>query len=187
MIYSGPSLLLVGLMGTGKSTIARQLSQRFEIDCLDTDRMVESRAGITVREIFAQKGESAFRDLESDVLAECLERQVPCVIAGAGGVVVREENRTLVNSCRSSGRLIVVWLHALPHVLVARTSKGAHRPLLDDDREGTLNRLANEREPFYASVSDIIVDVSERSVESTVNLLVEAINEDVRERNSADE
>ena len=187
MIYTGPSVLLVGLMGTGKSTVARQLSQQFGIDCLDTDRIVESRSGMTVRDIFAQQGEASFRDLESDVLGECLERQLPCVIAGAGGVVVREENRELINSRRAAGQLLVIWLHAVPQVLVARTTKGAHRPLLDDDREGTLHRLANEREPLYASVSDIIVDVSQRSVESTVSLLVEAINEDVRERSSTDE
>lgn len=186
-MYSGPSILLVGLMGTGKSTVARQLSQKFGLDCLDTDRMIESRSNKTVREIFAESGEQSFRDLESEVLAECLERQIPCVIAGAGGIVVREANRDVINSCRSSGHVIVVWLHALPNVLVARTSKGAHRPLLDDDREGTLVRLANEREPLYASVSDIVVDVSERSVESTVNLLVEAITEDLKEKALSDE
>lgn len=186
-MYTGPSILLVGLMGTGKSTVARQLSQQFGLDCLDTDRMIEARSKKTVREIFAQSGEQSFRDLESDMLTECLERQVPCVIAGAGGIVVREANRELINSRRSSGQVIVVWLHALPHVLAARTSKGAHRPLLDDDREGTLIRLADEREPMYASVSDIIVDVSQRSVESTVNLLVEAITEDLKEKALSDE
>jgi shikimate kinase len=187
VIYSGPSILLVGLMGTGKSTVARQLALHFGIDSLDTDRMIESRTHQTVREIFAQSGENAFRDLESEVLQECLERQIPCVIAGAGGVVVRESNRELINSCRTLGRVIVVWLHALPNVLAVRTSKGAHRPLLDEDREGTLVRLANEREPMYASVSDIIVDVSQRSVEATVNLLVEAIVEDLNERSQSDE
>lgn len=174
-------------MGTGKSTVARQLSAQFGVDSLDTDRMIESREQKTVREIFAEFGETAFRDIESEVLAECLERQVPSVIAGAGGVVVRESNRDLINAARESGRLIVVWLHAVPQVLVARTSKGTHRPLLDDDREGTLIRLAIDREPMYASVSDIIVDVSQRSVESTVNLLVEAITEDLHERSSSDE
>ena len=86
MNFEGPSVLLVGLMGTGKSTIARQLSTRLDIECLDTDRMIEARTHRTVREIFAEDGESTFREIESEVLGECLGRQVPCVIAGAGGL-----------------------------------------------------------------------------------------------------
>lgn len=182
MNFEGPSVLLVGLMGTGKSTIARQLSTRLDIECLDTDRMIEARTHRTVREIFAEDGESTFREIESEVLGECLGRQVPCVIAGAGGIVVREENRHIINSARHDGRTIVVWLTAEPKVLVTRTSKGNHRPLLDDDKEGTLTRLAQERSSMYGEVADVIVDVGQRSVESTVNLLVDVLNEDIAER-----
>lgn len=185
MSRTTPSILLVGLMGTGKSTVARQLSSRLGIDCLDTDKMVEARSGRTVRELFDESGEAAFRDLESDVLSDCLSRQSASVVAGAGGIVVREGNRELINAARRKRTVIVVWLHAATDVLAARTAKGVHRPLLDADRVGTLERLATERADFYAQVSDIVVDVSQRSVESTVNLLVDAIEEGLREEGAA--
>lgn len=177
MSSASPSILLVGLMGTGKSTVARQLSLRLGIECLDTDKMVEARAGMSVRELFAELGEQEFRNRESDVLAECLARPIPAVIAGAGGIVVRESNRQAIRTSQEAGNVIVVWLHAATDVLVSRTSKGVHRPLLDDDRVGTLERLAEERASMYSEVSDIVVDVSQRSVESTVNLLIDAIEE----------
>jgi shikimate kinase len=176
-----PSILLVGLMGTGKSTVARQLSAKLGIDCLDTDKMVESRAGRTVRELFDQLGEATFRDIESEVLTECLSRQTPSVVAGAGGIVVRESNRAVINEARKNHLIVVVWLHASTDVLAQRTAKGGHRPLLDEDRAGTLSRLADERAGFYSELSDIVVDVSHRSVESTVALLVSAIEEGLRE------
>lgn len=187
MSNSTPSILLVGLMGTGKTTIARQLSTRLGIDCLDTDKLVETRSGRSVRELFAELGEGAFRDLESEVLDECLSRQLPSVIAGAGGIVVREENRDRINSARDDDSVVVVWLHASTDVLVSRTSKGVHRPLLDDDRVGTLTRLATERADLYADVADIVVDVSNRSVESTVNLLIDAIEEGNQEKSANNE
>jgi shikimate kinase len=70
-----------------------------------------------------------------------------------------------------------VWLHARPEVLAQRTIKGGHRPLLDDDREGTLIRLSEERAPLYSSVADIVIDVSDRSQESVCTLLIDAIDE----------
>jgi shikimate kinase len=164
-------------MGTGKSTIARLLSVRLGLDHLDTDRLIEQRAGVTVREIFAQSGEEAFRDLESVVLHECLSRGVPTVVACGGGIVVRENNRAAIETARDSGRATVVWLHAQPSVLVTRTATGAHRPLLDKDHAGTLERLSDERGPLYASVADIVIDVSDRSAESTVDLLIDALDE----------
>lgn len=168
-------IVLVGLMGTGKSTIARGLAQHFAADVLDTDKLVEQRANQSVRNIFARRGEDAFRDLESEVLGECLRTPGPAIVAGAGGVVLRAANREALNEARRSGAATVVWLHARPEVLVARTAKGAHRPLLDDDREGTLRRMADERAPLYSEVADMVVDVSERSTESVTSLIIDAL------------
>ena len=81
----------------------------------------------------------------------------------------------------------MAWLHASPEVLVDRTAKGSHRPLLDQDRAGTLRRLSEERAPFYSEVADIVVDVSDRSVESTVSLLVDAIEQSLVEMSENDE
>lgn len=174
-------------MGTGKSTIARQLSARLNYECLDTDKIVEVRTGSTVRELFVDRGENEFRKIESDVLDECLTRQLPAVIAGAGGIVVREENRQRIRTAQANESVIVVWLHARTDVLALRTSKGVHRPLLDEDRVGTLERLAAERADLYSEVADIVIDVSDRSVEATVSLLVDAIEEGRREMGESNE
>ncbi len=162
-------------MGTGKTTIARGLARHFSADVLDTDKLVEQRAGRSVRDIFARDGEESFRDLESEVLGECLRTPGRAIVAGAGGVVLRENNREAINAARASGAVSVVWLHARPEVLVGRTKKGSHRPLLDNDQEGTLRRMADERAPMYSSVADVVVDVSERSPDSVIALVIDAL------------
>lgn len=177
MTHERLTIVLVGLMGTGKSTVARTLASHYGLECLDTDKLVEARAGKSVRQIFSDDGEQTFREIESDVLADCLRTPQGAVVAGAGGVVVREENRTLLNRHRSEDGTLVVWLHATPQVLAQRTAKGAHRPLLDEDRAGTLVRLSQERAPLYSAVADIVVDVSDRSQESVCTLLIDAIDE----------
>ena len=180
MTHERLTIVLVGLMGTGKSTVARTLATHYGIECLDTDKLVEARAGKPVRQMFTEDGEDAFRDLESDVLSSCLRSPQGAVIAGAGGVVLRAENREMLNAARRDSGAIVVWLHAQPEVLSVRTAKGSHRPLLDDDREGTLVRMSQERTPLYSEVADIVVDVSDRSQESVCALLIDAIDEAVK-------
>ena len=180
MTHERLTIVLVGLMGTGKSTVARTLATHYGIECLDTDKLVEVRAGKPVRRMFTEDGEEAFRDLESDVLSACLRSPQGAVIAGAGGVVLRDENREMLNTARRDVGAIVVWLHAQPEVLSVRTAKGSHRPLLDDDREGTLVRMSQERTPLYSEVADIVVDVSDRSQESVCALLIDAIDEAVK-------
>ena len=177
MTRSEPCIVLVGLIGPGKTTVARLLAEHRHAELLDTDKLIENRNGRTVREIFAESGESAFRELETEVLRECLSRPGSPVIAGAGGVVVREQNRKMLDEARNSGEAVVVWLHARPEVLAERTAKGVHRPLLDNDRMGTLTQMSEDRGPLYASVADIVIDVSDRSVESVVDLLIDALDE----------
>lgn len=180
------TIVLVGLMGTGKTTIAKLLAARLGLECLDTDRLIEMRTGRTVRDIFEDQGEEAFREIESDVLEECLGNGPGRVVAAAGGAVTRERNRAMLRRASSSDRAVVVWLHARPEVLVARTRKGSHRPLLDDDPQATLARLAVERESMYREVADVVVDVSDRDVDSVVELLMSAIDDDPHTPSSQD-
>lgn len=173
-----PIVVLVGLMGTGKSTIARELATRLGRVCFDTDKIVETRSGVSVRQLFADLGESGFRDIETSVLEECLHSDQPCIVAAAGGIVVRPQNRQALDHARQLGQASVVWLHAAPSVLAKRTAKGGHRPLLDTDRLGTLQRLHDERGPLYASVSDVVIDTTDCSIESIVDLIVDSLSGD---------
>jgi shikimate kinase len=135
-------LALVGMMGSGKTTIGVRVAAARHRPFLDSDQMIEAREGRTVRDIWLAEGEPAYRVMESEVLREALDSPDPVVIGAAGGVVLREENRRL-----PSGVLTVA--HAAPEVLVGR-SAADHRPLIDDDPLATLRRLTAERDPCTA-------------------------------------
>jgi shikimate kinase len=141
------------------------------IALLDTDRIVESREACTVREKFARDGEESFRRAEESALAECLAHNGEAVIAAAGGVVTREANREALNAARAGGRALVVWLRTDTDELARRVARGGHRPLLDNDPEGTLARLDAERSPLYASVSDVVVDTTGRTLDEVADLV----------------
>jgi shikimate kinase len=153
-------LVLVGMMGVGKTTVGRVVSERLHRPLFDSDEMIEARTGHTVREIFEAEGEPAFRKLETEVLVEALRRPEPSVIAAAGGVVLRAENREALKA----PDVRVVWLSATPDLLVERVRSGGHRPLLDQDPEGTLRKMYADREPLYREVADAIVHVDRRSI-----------------------
>ncbi|MEZ5216816.1 MAG: shikimate kinase [Ilumatobacteraceae bacterium] len=164
----GEHLVLVGLMGVGKSTVGRRLADRLGRVFLDSDSLIEARAGRSVRDIFAEDGEAAFRDLETEVLRDALASDVPSVIAGGGGIVVRPENREVLRE----GAERVVWLRAGVDTLVARVSQGGHRPLLDADPTGVLTRLDAEREPWYRDVAHVVIGVDGRSVDDVVEAVL---------------
>ena len=161
-------LVLVGMMGSGKTTVGRVVAARLGRPLLDSDALIEAREDRTVRDIFATDGEDEFRRIETEVLAQSLARSEGCVIAAAGGVVLRSENR---NALRTSGAR-VVWLRADPAVLLDRVKGGPHRPLLDDDPAGTLQRMYDEREALYREVADAIVTVDGRSVNDVVEAVL---------------
>ena len=127
-------------MGAGKTTVGRRLAERLGWAYLDSDAQVVATTGRTVPELFAEKGEAAFRAVESRVLAAALTGDEPVVVSAAGGVVLSEANRTLL--ARSG---TVVWLRADPSLLARRVGKGEGRPLLDDDPAAVLSRLERER------------------------------------------
>ena len=168
MIRTDQHLVLVGMMGVGKSTAARVLADRLGRRVIDSDAVIEARTGRTVREIFAEDGEAAFRALETDVLLEALASEEPLVIAAAGGVVLSEANRAALRASQAR----VVWLCADPANLVERVRGGGHGPLLDEDPAGTLQRMFDQREALYREVADAIVLVDHRSISAVVEAVL---------------
>ena len=156
------------MMGTGKTTVGRLVAARLGRPFVDSDDQVEARTGRTVREIFEEDGEAAFRREESEALASALEAGEPAVVAAAGGVVLDPENRRRL---RDAG--LVVWLRADPGLLVRRVGGASHRPLLADDPAGVLRRLADERAPLYAEVAAEVIDIDELGPDEVAARVVE--------------
>jgi shikimate kinase len=166
----GRSVVLVGLMGAGKSSIGRRLAQRLGLDFLDADAEIERAAGCTIEEIFARFGEPAFRDGERRVILRLLEERAPIVLATGGGAYMDPETRAAI---RSHG--IAVWLRADIDVLLRRVARRSNRPLLKqgDPRE-VLEKLMALRHPVYAE-ADLVVDSDESPAETTVDRVVAAL------------
>jgi shikimate kinase len=150
-----PHVVLVGLSGTGKTSIGRIVAQRLAMPFLDADDAIEAREGRSVREVFAQDGEARFREIEADVMGASLAATVPTVTAAGGGAVVSAATRERLQR----DDVFCVWLTAQPAFLASRAAGKAHRPLLDDDPVGALTRLAEERQPWFDAVADAVVDV----------------------------
>jgi shikimate kinase len=156
----GKHIVLVGMMGAGKSSVGRVLARKLHRPLLDSDELIEERTGRTVREIWSSDGEAAFRAIETETLLAMLAGTEPAVVAAAGGVVLAEANR----SALAASDAHVVWLLANVELLVTRVKNGVHRPLLDDDPEGMLRQMYTDREPLYTEVADAVVSVDHRSI-----------------------
>jgi shikimate kinase len=148
-------VVLVGMMGSGKSTVGPLLATRLGRRYVDSDRAIEEQTGSTVGELFAERNEDEFRRIEHGVLAGALRDAVPSVIGPGGGVVTRTEGRDALRAGP-----FVVWLRARPETIAERVGEGWGRPLLEGtDVFDTVTRLVRERAPLYEEVADAIVDV----------------------------
>jgi shikimate kinase len=137
-------VVLVGLMGVGKSTVGRRLAKRLGLSFVDSDAAIEDASGYSAAEVYERYGESDFRDGERRLVARLVEDKVR-VIATGGGAYIDPRTRKLLNE-----RAITVWLDAPVDVLTERTGRRNTRPLLrNGDRKGTLERLSEERRPSY--------------------------------------
>lgn len=169
---SGRPIVLIGLMGSGKSTVGRELSRRTGLSFLDMDAVIEEQVGAGIPEIFRDKGEAHFRALETALL-RYIERSVSegqgaHIISTGGGIVLRPENREIL---RRLG--ITVWLNVdLPN-LMQRTARAQNRPLLQvDDREDTLRRLLAIRSPLYTQASHLRINSSGMKVSEVVDVIL---------------
>ena len=163
------NIIFVGFMGTGKTTIATQVSNRLKMKYVSTDSLIEKREKRTINEIFTDSGEEYFRGVESDVVREISQSQ-NMVIDTGGGAVLMEEN--IVNF-KSSG--IVICLTADPEIILERTKKYKHRPLLNvEDPKRKITDLLSKRKDFYAK-ADHLIDTGKLTVRQAVEEIIRIV------------
>jgi shikimate kinase len=163
------NIVLVGMMGAGKSSIGKRLAERLGLTFVDADVEIEAAAGKTIPEIFAEHGESYFREGERRVIARILEDKGR-VLATGGGAFMNADTRA-----RIAARALSVWLKAEADVLLQRVRKRTNRPLLRTaDPEATLRQLMEQRHPVYA-LADITVVSREVAHEIIVNEIIDAL------------
>lgn len=151
-------IVLVGFMGTGKSTVSRLLAEQLGYARFDTDEEIERSQGKRVAELFADIGEAGFRDLESGMIQELLSRKEPAIIATGGGAVLREANREAM----LSGSLVVA-LKASAEQIIARVQSDSSRPLLQGDVAANVNRIMEQRRHAY-DFAHLVLDTTSLNV-----------------------
>jgi shikimate kinase len=157
----------VGLPGSGKSTIGRQLARHLGLQFFDSDAVIERRLNCSIREFFERESEQPFRDLEQDVVDE-LTQNAGCVLATGGGVVLRQANRDNLHQ-----RCQVIYLHSSPDEVFRRLRHDQNRPLLQvDDPLARLKELYDIRDPLYREAAHFVVETGRPSVSTLVNMIV---------------
>ncbi len=170
------SIILIGLMGCGKTTVGRELSKMLGMPFLDMDAVIEEQIGKSIPAIFQDEGEARFRALETALLRYLVSDEgcgaggTPPIISTGGGVVMREENRHYL---RRLG--FCVWLNVEVPTLMARTSRSNNRPLLaNTNRRAMLEKLATQRNPLYAATAHMQLDSTRMDIPTVVQHIAEA-------------
>src|ERR1700737_2030634 len=164
-------VVLVGMMGAGKSTIGRRLAARLGLSFLDADSEIEAAAGMSIPDIFEAHGEPHFRDGEARVIARLLESG-PAVLATGGGAFMREDTRNRVGA-----KAVSIWLKADADIIMRRVRRRADRPLLQTaDPAATVGRVIREREPVYQH-ADITIWSRDVPHEKIVDECIEALHD----------
>ena len=161
------SIACIGLPGSGKTTIGRQLARRLDVRFFDSDFVIEQRTGGPIRAFFEREGEEAFRNLEQDVIDE-LTQNHSCVLSTGGGAVLRQANRDKLNQ-----RCQVVYLHSAPEEVFRRIRHDQNRPLLQvADPLARLKHLYDLRDPLYREAAHFVIETGRPTVSSLVNMVV---------------
>ncbi|PCJ69961.1 MAG: shikimate kinase [Rhodobiaceae bacterium] len=164
------SLVLIGLMGAGKTTIGRRLASRLDVHFVDADLEIEKAAGCTIADIFKKFGEAHFRDGERRVIARLMS-DGPQVLATGGGAFMNAQTRAAIHE-----KGVSIWLKADIDVLMKRVSRRSHRPLLqNDDPQAVMQRLMDERYPIYAE-ANLTIDSKEGPHDAVVDEIIQALD-----------
>lgn len=162
------NIVLVGFMGTGKTTVGKLVAEDLSLQFIDTDLCIQKNTAMTISEIFGKKGERYFRELEKELIKEISEEE-GCVIAAGGGAVIFKEN---VENFRKNG--LIVALTADLATILARTSSEKGRPLLLASRKA-VTELYQQRYPVYQEVADLIIDTSILRPEQVRDLILQSL------------
>lgn len=163
---TGCRVILIGMMGSGKTTIGRLLSEATGWPYVDNDQLVRRYSGLTARELLAESGQDRLREVESAALALGLELPPPVIVGVAAGAVIDARNREGM----SRGG-VVVWLRASTETLIERAGNAAHRPFVDRFGPDWMQKTAAERDPLYAEVADLTVDTGELTADESVGAI----------------
>lgn len=168
---SGTNVVLIGFMGSGKTTIGIRLSYLLRYTLEDTDKLIEARAGKSISEIFSQEGETAFRQMETELLEKMANQKGQRIYSVGGGTPVRAVNRPLLKRLGT-----VVYLRARPETIYERLKGDTVRPLLQgEDPLEKIRRLMAEREEIYRDTSDVILDVDELTLDQAAKHITKYI------------
>jgi shikimate kinase len=161
------NIVLVGPMGSGKTTIGRRLAHELNQDFFDTDHEIIGKTGVTIDHIFDIEGEEGFRKRESKIL-ENLCQMSNIILATGGGIVIKSKNREIL---KNSG--LVVYLSSSVDQLLRRTAKSKTRPLLENstDRRKTITDLIEARDLYYREVSSLVVDTTGKKFHEVINII----------------
>ena len=165
-------ILLVGLMGSGKTSVGKRLAKKLNLPFVDGDQEIEKAAGLSLIDVLKCFGQEEYRAGEARVMKRLLQGS-PCVLASGGGSFVAEQTRRLAKDFA-----ITIWLKADVDVLYSRTAGRKHRPFLegnDAHLKSKLEEYISEEYPYY-SEADIVVETKEEAVDNTVNRVIDAIN-----------
>lgn len=161
------AIVLVGLPGSGKTTVGRQLARRLQLPFVDTDQVIEQRLRCSIRDYFDREGEESFRDVEESILDE-LTLSGSCVLSTGGGAVIRAANRSHMHQ-----RGKVVYLNSSPDELFRRLRHDSSRPLLQvGDPLARLRELHAVRDPLYRQTAHFVIETGRPSVATLVNMIV---------------
>lgn len=174
------NIILIGFMGSGKTTLGLKLSYRMKMPVEDTDKLIEQREGKTISDIFKDEGEEYFRNKETELLEEISARSYARIISAGGGTPVKPQNRKLLKRCGT-----VVYLRAKPETVYERLKNDTTRPLLAcDDPLSRIRQLLDSRSAAYEESADIIVDVDDKTNDEILKAIINYLRRERQNENT---
>lgn len=165
-------IILVGMMGAGKTTIGKLLSNKLDYDFIDLDKIIEEKSGVKINTIFEIEGESGFRERELQVLSDSLEKD-QVIISTGGGIVTNAKSRAQLIKHNA----LIIYLKANLQTLFSRLKNDNSRPILNvDDKEQVIERILKEREPYYQDLADVDVDTSHMKSIDVVKFIIKKMD-----------